>query len=75
MADSGLSDPCTRFLPMSRPKSPRMVPGGDAVGLVCPMVFLTAYTAFSASQAMATTGLEVMKSTNPAKKGRSTCSP
>ena len=39
-ADSGESEPCTMFswtfLPQSRPRSPRIVPGSAAVGSVAP---------------------------------------
>ena len=37
-ADSGESDPCTRFSVVSIPKSPRMVPGSASAGLVAPIM-------------------------------------
>ena len=37
-AFSGLSEPCTKLRPISMPKSPRMVPGAAATGLVAPIV-------------------------------------
>lgn len=54
---------------MSIAKSPRMVPGADSAGFVAPIIFLPVVTTFLPSQTIATTGPEIMYSTNPLKKG------
>ena len=40
-ADSGESEPCTRFSVSSTPKSPRIVPGSASAGLVVPIILRT----------------------------------
>ena len=62
------------FLPTTTPKSPRMVPGALADGLVAPIKVLALATTPLPSQTKATTGPEVMKSIKPPKNGRSLCS-
>ena len=54
---------------MSTAKSPRMVPGAESDGFVAPIIFLPVVTTFLPSQIMATTGPEMMYSTNPLKNG------
>lgn len=58
-ADSWLSEPWMRLEPMSMQKSPRMVPGAEAVGLVWPRSWRPSEAAPRPSQTMATTGPEV----------------
>ena len=70
-AFSGLSEACTRFMPVSRAKSPRMEPGAASCGRVAPLRARQTATALVPSTAMATSGEEVMKATRPGKKGLS----
>ena len=68
-AASRESLPCTTLLPMLTARSPRMLPGAAADGLVAPIIARTCATASSPSHTMATTGAEVMNATRPAKNG------
>ena len=55
-ADSGESDPCTMFSPISSARSPRIVPGAESSGLVAPIIVRTVATAAGPSITIATTG-------------------
>ena len=68
---SGESLPWTTFIARLTARSPRMVPGRRAGGLVAPIMARTSATAPGPSHTIATTGEEVMKSTRPAKNGLS----
>ena len=70
----GESEPWTRLSGMLRARSPRIVPGAASAGFVAPMRDLMAFMAPSPLTLMATTGVEVMKSTSSSKKGFSRCS-
>src|ERR671914_331041 len=73
-ADSAESEPWTRLVWTSRPKSPRMEPGDASSGFVAPITWRAAATASWPSSTSATSGPPVMKSTRSPKKGRSACS-
>src|ERR687895_642098 len=73
-ADSAESEPWTRLVWTSRPKSPRMEPGDASSGFVAPITWRAAATASWPSSTSATSGPPVMNSTRSPKKGRSACS-
>src|SRR5690606_26301561 len=60
-ADSGLSEPCTRFSRLEREKSPRMVPGAALRPSVAPLRPRTTSTASSPSRTTQTSGPLVTK--------------
>src|SRR5690606_33324194 len=72
-ADSTESEPCTRFWvtlsPQSRPRSPRMVPGGAVVGSVLPARTRKPSMTRCPATTAASTGPDRMKSTSGVKKG------
>ncbi len=74
-ADSGPSEPCTRFSPVSSARSPRIVPGAASRGFVAP---ITVRTTFHVSGPPATTiatiGPRVMNVTRSSKNGLPSCS-
>ncbi len=74
VADSVESEPWTMFWPTATAKSPRIEPVLASSGLVAPMSWRAAVTAWSPSSTIATSGALVMKSTSSPKKGRSSCS-
>src|SRR5207245_2409559 len=59
-ADSGESEPCTRFSVISTAKSPRIVPGGASRGFVGPISVRTTDVASGPSATNASTGPDVM---------------
>ena len=68
-AVSGASDAWIRFCAVSTAKSPRIVPAAASWGRVAPTIERTTAMALGPSNAAATSGPEVMKSTRPRKKG------
>ena len=65
---SGVSEAWTRFWPVSSAKSPRMLPGAASCGRVAPLMARHTAMALSPSNASATSGAEVMKSTRRAEE-------
>ena len=63
------SEPCTRLVPISIAKSPRIEPGAASSGLVAPITWRAASTASSPSSTIATSGPRVMNSTSSPKNG------
>src|SRR5205823_4163883 len=59
-ADCGESEPWIRLRPISRAKSPRIVPGAASAALVAPIVERMMGTAFGPSKAATTTGPAVI---------------
>jgi hypothetical protein len=66
---SGQGDDGLRMRGLTMAKSPRMVPGAEARGLVAPRRMRPVLTASRPSQTIAQMGPEFMYSTNPGKKG------
>ena len=62
------------FWPTAMAKSPRIEPVLASSGLVAPISWRAAVTAWSPSSTIATSGALVMKSTSSPKNGRSLCS-
>ena len=60
-AVSGLSDACTRFFWLLRPKSPRIVPTSALMQFVAPFILRTCATASRPSHTICTVGPEVTK--------------
>src|SRR5665648_1195439 len=60
-ADSSESDACTRFLPISRAKSQRMVPGAASIGFVAPFTVRMVAIAPLPSMTIDTDGDDVIK--------------
>ena len=69
-ADSGPSEPWTRFSVVSSARSPRIVPGAASLGFVAPMILRTTCHVFSPpSITIATSGPRVMNATRSPKNG------
>src|SRR3954462_5951311 len=73
-ADSGEWGPGAMFWPTSTAKSPRMEPGAASSGLVAPITWRAATTAWSPSSTIATSGPEVMNDTSSPKNALPSCS-